>query len=145
VNALKGRLLGLALFLPSLGVLVTARNLSPDPTGMGTHQQLGLGGCGILLTTGIPCPMCGMTTTFSHLAHFELVDGFCNQPFGLFLFLLTVVFLCVGAAEFLHPKQRPMRIWKKLQRWELLWACFLLGGMLLGWLYKIWLVKVYLA
>ena len=141
MNALTGRLVGLALSVPSLAVLVTARNLSPDPSGVGTHKQLGLGGCSILLTTGVPCPMCGMTTTFSHMAHFEPLEALCNQPFGVFLFLLTVVCLYIGVAELLQPRDRPARVWKQLQRRELLWATSLIGGMLLGWLYKIWLVK----
>ena len=141
MNALVGRLVGLALSVPSLTVLMVARSLSPDPSGMGTHTQLGLGGCGILLTTGVPCPMCGMTTTFSHMAHFELLAALRNQPFGVFLFLLTIFAFFIGLAEVLLPRNRLAKVWKLLQRWELLWASSLIGGMILGWLYKIWLVK----
>jgi len=53
--------LGIGLF----GLLVLARTLSPDPQGMGTHQQLGLPPCGFKLVLGIPCPSCGMTTSWA--------------------------------------------------------------------------------
>ena len=48
-----------------VGVLVTARCLSPDPRGFGTHTQLGLGDCSFLALMKKPCPSCGMTTAFA--------------------------------------------------------------------------------
>jgi len=62
--------------------------LVPSPTGMGTHTQLGLPECGMLLVTGHPCPTCGVTTSFVLAAHGRFAESFVNQPFGL------VVFLC---------------------------------------------------
>src|SRR3954447_16098360 len=46
-------------------VLGVACWLRPDPRGMGTHQQLGLPPCTFYLYTDVPCPSCGMTTSFT--------------------------------------------------------------------------------
>jgi len=72
--------------LPTLTVLAIARHLQPDPAGVGTHTQLGLGRCPVLALTGYPCPMCGMTTTFALMADLRPVDAALNQPFGVVLF-----------------------------------------------------------
>lgn len=42
--------------------------IQPDPSGIGTHRQLGLPECLICRITGRErCPSCGLTTGFSHL------------------------------------------------------------------------------
>ena len=140
-HTVQDRLVGLLLFLPSATVLSIALYLTPDPGGMGTHRQLGLGGCTILTMTGYPCPMCGMTTTFTHLAHLHLIQGTVNQPFGLVLFSLTVLAALVGGADLIRPGRRWRRILGWVDRHENVVAFGLLGGMLVGWLYKIILVK----
>lgn len=137
---LQDRLVGAALFFPGAAVLGVARWLTPDPSGVGTHRQLGMGGCSVLTLTGWPCPMCGMTTTFSHLAHFQILDGALNQPFGLYLFGATLLCTGAGLADLAHPRGR----WRVLLRWverrETAIAISLLLGMFLGWLYKAALV-----
>ena len=140
-SATQDRLVGLSLFLPSGTVLGIAVSLTPDPAGMGTHRQLGLGGCAILTATGLPCPMCGMTTTFTHLAHFHLLDGMLNQPFGLFLFLGTVLAAGVGLLDLLMPASRWRMVLGWIERRETALAVFLLAGMGLGWIYKVVMVK----
>lgn len=49
-----------------LGLLIVAIRLTPSPSGLGTHQQLGLAPCWIHQNTGVPCPSCGMTTAWAH-------------------------------------------------------------------------------
>jgi hypothetical protein len=49
-----------------LGLLATARSLTPDARGFGTHEQLGLTPCSFYRWTGWQCPTCGATTAWSH-------------------------------------------------------------------------------
>jgi len=64
-------------------LLVVAWNLSPRASGYGTHQQLGLPGCGFLARTGYPCPSCGMTTSMAAMARGRVATAFRAQPFGV--------------------------------------------------------------
>jgi len=82
----------LLLFTAS-SVLVASRVLTPSPTGVGTHEQLGLPPCGFLVWFGVPCPACGLTTAFAHLAHFDLVASLSANPMGLPLFVVTLAFV----------------------------------------------------
>jgi hypothetical protein len=63
----------IALGLLLAGLLVTARWLVPDSSGIGTHEQLGLEPCFTLRLWHIRCPSCGMTTAWSHTmrGHFD--------------------------------------------------------------------------
>ncbi len=82
-----GRFFAGAIAAACLGLLVTAFQLTPSRGGFGTHRQLGLSECGFLLRTGLPCPACGMTTSFAWFAHGNVPASFYVQPMG---FLLAV-------------------------------------------------------
>ena len=73
----------IALSCVSGVVLTIARVLSPSPNGLGTHQQLGLPPCFFHKLTGIPCPTCGMTTSFAHTVRLHFYEAFVTQPFGM--------------------------------------------------------------
>jgi hypothetical protein len=77
-------------------VLITAMTLTPSAAGHGTHTQLGLPPCGFLVYTGYPCPGCGLTTSFAHMARLEVVGAFSANPFGILLFLVTVVMVPIS-------------------------------------------------
>ena len=132
------RVIGLFLFLPTFIILLIAISLTPNPAGMGTHQQLGLNPCSFWLLFGFPCPMCGMTTAFTLLAHFQFVLAFQTQPFGVVLFVLMMAILGIGAADVITGKG----FYKTAFRWfverEVFFSRSLMVGLLLGWIYKIW-------
>ena len=65
-----------------LGVLVVATLLPPNPAGSGTHRLLGLPACGFLARFGLPCPSCGMTTSFSWMVRGNLAAAVYVQPMG---------------------------------------------------------------
>lgn len=92
----RARLVALVVALAGLTILGVARRLSPDPTGIGTHQELGLPPCGFVFTVGIPCPTCGMTTAFSLLAHGHPFSAFRTQPAGCALAIGVVFAVILG-------------------------------------------------
>lgn len=131
------RLTGAAVGIPALAVIGLARWLEPDPRGFGTHVQLGLGACSLMQLTGYPCPMCGMTTTFSLLAHGRVLEAFANQPFGPVLFAGTAAAAVLGIADLALARGVLGAGLATLGRWERTVAWALLGGLGLGWIYKI--------
>ena len=90
-----------------LAILLLAAYLRPSPSGMGTHQQgLGLPACNFLRTTGLPCPSCGMTTSFAWFAKGNLLASAYVQPMGTILALLAAA--CVWGGFYIAP-HRPAR------------------------------------
>ncbi len=79
-----------------LTVLGVAAALRADPSGHGTHTQIGLAPCQFLAATGRPCPTCGMTTAFAHAAHGSYASGWLAQPLGLVLAVGAAVAFWVG-------------------------------------------------
>jgi hypothetical protein len=72
-------------------MLAIAMRLSPNPAGMGTHQQLGLPPCTSVMWWGVRCPACGMTTSWSHLMHGDVVQSAQANTGGMLLALLSIV------------------------------------------------------
>jgi hypothetical protein len=64
-----------------------------QPMTMGTHRQLGLPACNFVKLTGLPCPSCGMTTSFALLMHGDPIASLRANSVGtlLALFLLALV------------------------------------------------------
>jgi hypothetical protein len=139
-EASVSRSVGLALALPTWTVLGIARWLEPAAEGFGTHRQLGLAGCTVMTLTGWPCPMCGMTTTFSLMADLRFAEAFHNQPFGVVLFTLTFLGALVGLADTLSGGGLLWRILRWLSPYEQKIALSLLVGMILGWGWKMLLM-----
>jgi hypothetical protein len=70
-------------------VLFIASWLTPDPRGVGSHTELGMPRCEFHYRTGVPCPSCGMTTSFAHFARGNLIASFYVQPMGFLLAVAT--------------------------------------------------------
>lgn len=96
---LRPRIAGLVVTGLTVGLLLVAWWLEPAGAGgsaMGTHQGLGMPPCGFLMTTGMPCATCGMTTAFALAADGRFVDALITQPLGAVLALLTAMLFWVG-------------------------------------------------
>lgn len=82
--------------------------LRPDPRGFGTHQQLGMPPCTFTALTGIPCPGCGLTTSFAHMAHLHPLAAFRAHLMGPLLFAIVLVMAVYG--PFAIVRRRPLRV-----------------------------------
>jgi len=73
-----------------LWLVVTAASLwlTPNPSGHGTHTELGLPPCPSVALFGLLCPGCGLTTSFAALTHGQIGLAFEAHPFGPILYAL---------------------------------------------------------
>jgi hypothetical protein len=107
------RLLALGVAIGCIAVLCVAAYLSPNPTGTGTHAKLpGLQSCQFLQRTGLPCPSCGMTTSFSWFVRGNWLASLYVQPMGWCLAVLTTVAAWAGLyiAITAKPAHRLLRL-----------------------------------
>jgi len=123
------RIVAALLLVGCLSVLGLAARLTPNPRGYGTHLQLGLAPCGMLVTTGLPCPTCGMTTAFAYTMHGDLVHAFLAQPGGLALALIALATVFVSIRMLITGRQ-PTRLmmWLTPFRLSALLLLILVGG-----------------
>jgi hypothetical protein len=128
------RLTMLVLAFSILVIFGVARSLTPDPRGFGTHQQLGLQPCFMVKTVGVPCPFCGMTTSFSHMAAGDIQAATRVQPAGMIGFV-TIGFAALSCIVGAMTGRWP--IYKLGPRQSI--GLLVLGVTVLGasWLYKI--------
>jgi len=78
----SGRLLLLVSGAMLGGLLAVAGMLKPDSRGLGTHEQLGLPPCAIQALFQIPCPSCGMTTSWARLMRADITGSLNANPAG---------------------------------------------------------------
>lgn len=90
------------LILPVGFLLVSAVGLSltPHPDGFGTHRALGLPKCLFLEWTGLPCPGCGLTTSFTLLLHGQWREAFAAHALGPLLYAAFGVAAVFSLAEY---------------------------------------------
>jgi hypothetical protein len=128
------RLLWAAIGAAALGVLVLARWLQPHPSGVGTHMQLGLPACGFLRLTELPCPTCGLTTSFAHMARLQFTPALHAHWLGPLSFALTVVVAVVCAWGF-ATAMPAAPLMKRLRLWRLL--AIIAAGALAAWMVRV--------
>ena len=117
-----------------LGLGLAALFLTPDPSGHGTHCQLGLPPCLAMKLFGIPCPGCGVTTSVVLAAHGSFTASLVNQPFGFAAFLGVVAF--AGWALVAHLAGRDLHADVRRLNTKRVWlpaAALLLAA----WIYKL--------
>lgn len=89
-------------FASWLAVTTIGAVLTPDKSGHGTHQQLGLPPCPSVLVFDRPCPGCGLTTSWTAFIHGNFAEAFHAHPLGPPLYLLytfTAVLSLFGFAR----------------------------------------------
>jgi hypothetical protein len=109
----------------------------PDPTGSGSHRQLGLAPCAMPVLTGLPCPTCGMTTAFAYAVRGQIGKAFHAQPVGLILALLTMATF-IGSLGALITALAPRINWYRVNVQRLVFGGILC--ILTGWAYKVVIV-----
>lgn len=130
-----------ALALGCFGVLVTAWFLKPAPSGVGTHQQLHMPGCGMYERTGYPCPTCGMTTAFVYMAHGHVIKSFITQPAGA----LAALACAVLAFAAIYGALTGRRYDRVMTMFDLYWLRFVLlitSVVLLSWAWTCIRIKI---
>jgi hypothetical protein len=103
-----------------LAVFVTAGHIVPydedgAPLPMGSHQQLGLPPCTFKEVTGVPCPSCGMTTSFALLVRGDVGNslranwvGTLLAAFCMLAIPWAVVSVLLGRAVFIRSLERAL-------------------------------------
>ena len=137
-RAVPGRLTRLwaALVLVGcVGVLGLAAWLDPAGKLYGTHQQFFRSGpCGMLVSTGLPCPTCGMTTSFAYFMEGSFGMSAYAQPAGFLLAIgtaVTTVLCAITAVTGRWPRTRVTMV-------DPYWLFMVILLILLaGWVFKI--------
>jgi len=98
------RLPWLLLPLIFMAIVWVVSRLSPNASGLGTHQGLGLPPCPLHYFTGIPCPACGLTTSWAHLLRGDWALAWQTHPLGPLFFLLLAMASGLSLLEFFGLK-----------------------------------------
>jgi hypothetical protein len=112
--------------------------IDPDPRGYGTHEKLGLPPCAPMVWWNVPCPGCGVTTSFALAAHGELARSFLTQPLGCAIALaipLAALVCIVGHLRGLDLRHELAR--RATWPWAAVVAVLVAGA----WIYKLGLVR----
>jgi len=107
----RGTLLFMALgFSLVFAIAVWLNPYREDGTALRgeTHRQLGLPPCTFKVLAGLPCPSCGMTTSFSLLLHGDLWNSLRANAVGTMLALGGLLFVPWSLATV--ARKRPLFI-----------------------------------
>ncbi len=129
----RRRVAAVIIFLASGGLLSVAWALAPAARGFGTHQALGLPPCSWPARFGVPCPSCGMTTSFALAAKGRLLGSFLAQPMGCLLAIATGMAL-VACAWTIVTGRTLWPVYERLWNARVAWLVGLAA--LLAWGYK---------
>lgn len=117
-----------------LGLLAMRWLFTPDPAGLGTHEQLGLPPCRSIDWFGVPCPGCGVTTSVTWFAHGDPWQSLVVQPLG---FVIASAALC-ALPLILAAIARGRDLGYDLRRVRLMrWWIGLTAVVGVSWVYKI--------
>lgn len=126
--------MALCILASCAAVLAVAAWLTPDPSGLGSHRQLGGPACTWVMLFGYPCPTCGMTTAFAHTVRGQFLSAFAAQPAGLALALLAMA--AVGVSLSVLATGRVWAVnWFRVPPASV--PLVILAVVLAGWVYKL--------
>lgn len=99
--------------------LMVATRLTPDPAGLGTHQQLGLPPCAFRAVWGVRCPACGMTTSWAYFVRGQFVSSMQVNLAGAMLAALASL---TSAGLMIHGAvgRIPRRRWWAALAWAMI-------------------------
>lgn len=124
-----------AMAMAAVGISLSVK---PDPRGYGTHEALGLPPCGLMLVAEVPCPSCGLTTSFAHSARLQVGSAFRANPAGPVLFGLVLATGGIALGALLRVI-RPERVQSWYDRFPWEWGgVSLIVLLLLAWGWKVW-------
>ena len=132
------RAVAMLIALACLATFVAAGLLEPNARGTGTHTGLGFRSCQFLVQTGLPCPSCGMTTSFAWFVRGNLPASFWVQPAGTLVAIAAglAFWVCLYLALTGRPAHRLLQL---LPAKPLLIGVLLFG--ILAWGWKIWTTR----
>jgi hypothetical protein len=136
-NRLEVRVWCAFVFLICAAMYGLALYLTPTE---GLHEKFGMPKCGMLETTGIPCPTCGCTTAVTFFAHGHPISSFLTQPFGFAVALVGLILLPLTFWGMVTGRWKGPSMW--FLSWH--WQYWTYGGaalLLLAWVYHIIAVK----
>jgi Protein of unknown function (DUF2752) len=111
---------GLIAITFGLGVIFgIARWLEPydqngSPLRMETHRQLGLPPCTFFLWTRLPCPTCGMTTSFALLMRGDVRNSLHANSVGTLLALVCLVSIPWSLGSAIWGRLVGVRSWETI-------------------------------
>lgn len=84
---------------------------------MGTHQRLGLPPCSFVVLTGKPCPSCGLTTSFTLLAHGDLKNSLRANCVGTLMALCCAALIPWGVLSLVRGRLLGVRSIERALTW----------------------------
>ena len=115
-------------------LLVVAALVTPDPSGVGTHTQLGAPPCSSMMLWGVPCPTCGMTTAFAHTVRGQWLSAIRVQPAGWLAAVATALCALVTAVTVVTGRKWAVN-WYRAPPGRV--AVSIVAIVLLAWLYRV--------
>jgi hypothetical protein len=128
------RLTGVMTALPCWAILAVGMSLTARSRGDGTHVQLGLPACWTMISEGVPCPACGLTTSVTEAMHGEFGASARANVFGTVLTFALALFGAAGMLQAFTGRDILGRIFRR--RWWF-FCGFLIMGVLAGWAIKL--------
>jgi hypothetical protein len=111
------------------------------PLRMESHRQLGLPPCTFKVLSGLPCPSCGMTTSFALLVRGDLINSLRANAVGTLLALFGLAFVpwsiaCVICKRYFFIESMELLLLRGIIAFLLLmlvrWGIVLVLGWLFG-------------